>query len=331
MNSLLLLLLLGFAWATFYKAMPHGIEQEVKSFCPGTRVSHASITRHDVTEEIGRDANSRIAAFRMTLHQPHKELAIAIHDPAHDAYISASLASTGQWETNIYHFMARATQQTGAFIDVGANIGSFSLAAAHAGRQVLSIEPSRHNVRKIAQTMALNPELTGNWTVYWNAASDVNGQRVALRKGDTRNYSNFKTGTTATAAGQGLYGVDHSLSVRLDDVIPTAWDHVALLKIDIEGNEPYALAGAARTLCTRMVRLIVMEVNIAATGCPDGIRRMTNWLRRIGYTMYHDNNPSMSGRPVLNRGRGANVFLRQNWHTPPVPRHMSLEQCLSLQ
>jgi len=60
--------------------------------------------------------------------------------------------------------------------------------------------------------------------------------------------------------------------VRLDDVIP-AWARVWVLKLDVQGREPQALAGARALLAARRVHALVAEwwpAGIVAQGTADG-------------------------------------------------------------
>lgn len=110
-----------------------------------------------------------------TIQTPHGPLTIAVRDnhTSRDA-ISGTIQKRGAWE-NITHpddMFSQAEVRAAAlmigrpqrahppvFLDVGANIGYFSLIMAHAGYRAVAIEVLPHNRRVIAASLCLNPSL----------------------------------------------------------------------------------------------------------------------------------------------------------------------------
>lgn len=162
-------------------------------------------------------------------------------------------------------------------VDVGANIGFFTLLAARLtgpSGTVFAVEPNAANVRLIEASRQLNGFETV--TVCQAAAGDRTGIKVL--------NTSFSNGTAADApAGLGpLMDAQTVACLRLDDVLPG--NPVHLLKIDVEGAEYTALRGCEQTL-RRWRPVIVSE--FSPTAMP-GISGVTGtdylrWLTGLGY------------------------------------------------
>ena len=83
---------------------------------------------------------------------------ICLYEPERDKYISGSLLSTGVWEPYITPLVQKALNCTprAIFIDIGANIGYYSMLAAAAGRSVIAVEPSKTSVDRFHKASKMN-------------------------------------------------------------------------------------------------------------------------------------------------------------------------------
>jgi FkbM family methyltransferase len=120
------------------------------------------------------------------------------------------------------------------FVDVGANIGLLSIAAAtkvYPGGKVVAIEPHPRTFHHLMENVKLN----GYANVYCNqtAVGEEEGvTSLTERDDDSEN-------------GVGADGIAVTLR-RIDSMTPPG--PIALLKIDVEGYELFALRGATETL-----------------------------------------------------------------------------------
>ena len=92
---------------------------------------------------------------------PVPRYVIDTHDPmAQDQYISASVHhdKTMPWDSYIWDRIVSLSKGDKGllFVDVGANIGYFALAAAALGYNVVAFEPMSRNAKKLAKSMELN-------------------------------------------------------------------------------------------------------------------------------------------------------------------------------
>ena len=112
--------------------------------------------------------------------------------------------------------------------------------------------------------------------------------------------------------------------VALDDVLP-AWATLWMLKLDVQGHEPFALAGAARTLASGRVNTLHMEwwpTGIVAQGVPDGGVAALGALYDLGAMCFDTGHTVGNAMPGLGADRPSGLrawtdaFLAVP-HTPP--------------
>jgi FkbM family methyltransferase len=178
------------------------------------------------------------------------------------------------------------------FIDVGANVGSYTIWAAELGADVIAVEPA-------ADTFALlveNVELNGYRVSVIQAAAAAAGGTAGFTAGrDTANCLD---------AG----GPAQTTVVTVDSLI--GGRTVAGMKVDVEGFEIEVLRGCARALSEQRLRLIQLEWNMASLRAVGGDRReVADLLAGYGYELYR---PDRGGRlvPLTDLGFGADVFAR---------------------
>jgi FkbM family methyltransferase len=142
------------------------------------------------------------------------------------------------WDRNDY----RVTGFSGTVIDVGANVGAFTVLAAKAGaRHVIAVEPTDTNRERLLHHLALNG-VADEVTVLDVAVTGRSGQSVGM-VGD---------GGGAQVAGTG--DVETVTLVELLD----RYGPIEMLKVDIEGGEFEAFA-AVPVDALRGVERIAME------------------------------------------------------------------------
>lgn len=127
-------------------------------------------------------------------------------------------------------------------VDVGANIGYYTLLAAKAvgeAGKVFSVEPSATNVRLLLASCEANG--FGNVEVYMAGASDA--------VGIARLNPSFSTGSTSKVAPriEELFSYDITPVYPLDRLLPREVS-VDVIKIDIDGSEMLAMKGASEML-----------------------------------------------------------------------------------
>lgn len=136
------------------------------------------------------------------------------------------------------------------FIDIGANIGSYSiLAGAEVGAEVMAFEPVPVTFSILKENMALN-NLGYKAQLYNNGVGNDNGVLRFTNSLDTVNH------VIKDSNNQAGIAVD---IVRIDDTVNI--DKPCLIKIDVEGFETEVLRGMEHTLKNDHIKAIIIELN----------------------------------------------------------------------
>lgn len=138
------------------------------------------------------------------------------------------------------------------FVDVGANIGSYTLLAAAAGARAVSFEPIPATFECLLDNIHLN-RISGRVDARNQAVGAQTGRITMIADQDTTNKA---LGSQDDYAGK---TIDVS-QVRLDDALEGA-GVPRLIKIDVEGFESEVLKGASTTLADPHLEAVIMELN----------------------------------------------------------------------
>ena len=264
-------------------------------FCAPVDAEHdaANIARRvTATTRVDAESEFKESFWGRVSFAPVPAFRINTHDPIHqDIFISGSVHGASKpWDHYIWSLFLRALADTprGLVVDVGANLGYFSLMAAALGHDVIAFEPMGRNMAKLQASVAANPHFDARITLYQNAVSSQSSGAVSLQPTHPTNQGNGRM--RAADSRRGVYGVDYVDLLRLDDILLTAdgavVSDVILMKIDVEGMEAGVLDGARRLLCARAVRYIVMEFSDEtrqSTRCP--AFAMLQRLQELGYAI----------------------------------------------
>lgn len=191
--------------------------------------------------------------------------------------ISDSIAFTGIYELAVTRRVVELAKGGGTFVDVGANLGYFSLlwAATKPGNQCLAFEASPRNIHRLRENIRRN-SLESQIEVIPHAAGKARGKlHFDAGPEDQTGWGGFTTDSKS--------GIEVDV-VRIDESVPTNIP-ISLLKVDIEGADAWALMGCDRLLKARQVKQIWFEQNkprMQALGIPESAAQ--DYLRSVGYS-----------------------------------------------
>ena len=144
-------------------------------------------------------------------------------------------------------FVLHALRPSDLFVDVGANVGSYTvLAGAAIGARCESFEPVPSTFAHLQRNVDLNG---------MQARVQLHQAGVGREPGTLRFSADEDTTNHVVAEGEGV----SVPVVTLDDAIQE--DGPLVLKMDVEGWETEALAGARRLLDASSPRALVLELN----------------------------------------------------------------------
>jgi FkbM family methyltransferase len=154
-------------------------------------------------------------------------------------------------EYNEMLFVERLLVPGDVVIDVGANIGLYSLLAASkvAHGRVIALEPDP----KAAARLRENAELNGFRNI------EIRVEAAGAETGELRLTSGLDTVNRIVSEDEGTASIRVPVSA-LDDLVVQGV-RLSLVKLDTEGYESLVLAGAARLLRDGAVLAWVVEVN----------------------------------------------------------------------
>jgi FkbM family methyltransferase len=159
---------------------------------------------------------------------------------------------TGLHEFNDMAFLLHFLRPQDIFIDVGANVGSYTLLASGVCRtQTIAIEPSQNTAGILHKNIILN-QLQKKVTLINKAAGSREHTLAFSKNEDTTNHVIAQDESTNTA-------FEKVKIISLDSL--TINNKPALIKIDVEGFETEVLNGMADTFKQPSLKAIIIELN----------------------------------------------------------------------
>lgn len=183
----------------------------------------------------------------------------------------------GLHEYNDMAFLLHFLRKTDLFIDIGANIGSYSiLAGAHIEADTLSFEPVPTTFQHLLNNIYIN-----------RAGNIIKAHNVALgSKDDTINFTSALDTVNHVAVQDSENTIQVTLT-RLDKVLENVnHNRPILMKIDVEGFETEVIKGATDTLANKNVKAIIIELNGSGARYNFDERNIHETLMSIGFLPY---------------------------------------------
>ncbi|XP_057783126.1 uncharacterized protein LOC131000990 [Salvia miltiorrhiza] len=172
----------------------------------------------------------------------------------------------------------------GVFVDVGANVGMASFAAAVMGFRVLAFEPVFENLQRICDGIYFNR--VGDLVELFEAAASDSSGNITFHKLVGRLDNSAVSATGAKMAFKSNEEIAVQVrSIPLDEVIPVS-ERVLLLKIDVQGWEYHVLKGASKLLSRNKSEapyLIYEEDPRLLQASNTSAHEIREFLRTMGY------------------------------------------------
>jgi FkbM family methyltransferase len=245
--------------------------QEIQSMRESLRRNFSSVAhglaRQDVlAPQLERiETYTAMSAHRVAVASGNNEVLVRTESgyvlcPASDPALLSLLMETGELERGTRLLIQKLLVPGDTFVDAGANIGMHTLAAARAmqGRgRVLSFEPLPATCELLRKSVWING-FSSMVEVHQAAVFDRPG-RHPLFLGSTSGHHSLYPLSVSTLEVPAPVEVP---LVRIDDIIGPQ-TRVNLLKIDVEGAEPEAVAGAAATIDANPGIALIVEFGLS--------------------------------------------------------------------
>jgi FkbM family methyltransferase len=193
---------------------------------------------------------------------------------------------TGGWEPVITQFVRSTLAAGDTFIDVGANIGYYSLLASRivgAAGRVYAIEGSRSIFALLQDNLALNR--TSNVQAVNAIVADRDGEQEFWLHANLGQ----STAVAALGAAKGMRLEGRGRCAALTELVPEQQlRNARIIKVDVEGSELAVLQPLFATLSEFSVRTM-WAIELSPQLCPGGQADVTHVFEAFcaaGYTAY---------------------------------------------
>lgn len=193
-------------------------------------------------------------------------------------YLSAHFMRGSIWE---YHVISKMKTLLGSdcrygLIDIGANIGYYSLIAAAMGHNVVAVEPLDINVIRLHKATKLAGSEDKIFVIQ-NALSNVRGESEMVvfpsNIGGSAVTENCRTNFRACSTVSTVY---------LDDILPHVSFKRAIMKMDIEGYEHRAILKGSELFAKIDIPYVFMEFMKLKPLCDfNGTKQSQGWLHEM--------------------------------------------------
>jgi FkbM family methyltransferase len=176
------------------------------------------------------------------------------------------------------------------FLDVGANIGIYTLFALDLGAEVIACEPDVQNAHRLEENLALN-----------DYTAEVVHKAVSNRCGTVRFTQGLDSYNHVVLDGTTLSNAPALVQVETTTVDDLLGDRVAAgLKIDVEGAERLVLEGAVRALHDQRIKLIQLEWSdrVVQRTLGEGRGAAFELLDQAGYVLHTADRRTATLRPL---------------------------------
>lgn len=206
----------------------------------------------------------------------------------------------GTWEPELIQLISEMPEGA-MFLDIGANVGTYSLYAASLGHKVLAIEPSFVNSSTLSRNIMLN-DLGDKITNLKVALSNFDGfDRLEHHKAVLAGNSGASLNTGEYFDKDSLITLIETVPVfQLDSILTKFYFKPTMIKIDTDGNEVAILEGARTTLKNLNLVTVLVEVSSEAEEV-----LVSDFLLPFGFVL-------LSGHKKTGKGYMKNdIFVRQ--------------------
>ena len=215
--------------------------------------------------------NRNLLSSRRELKKTLTKFGFYIYTNSKDNLIGKEIIDRGLYEDNVTNVFIKYLEEGISFLDIGANVGWFSLLTSHLLENrcnVNAIEPFSENCKLL---MASTLENNMNCIRLMQAAAFSHNGLISFGSSGSNGMVNLLPQKVDS-----ILNSETVNSIRIDDFIK---DKVDLIKIDVEGAEYSALLGASE-LITKFKPIIFSEFTPSALKCISGVE-WNEYLRLI--------------------------------------------------
>lgn len=203
-------------------------------------------------------------------------------------HIGGQIFWHGHYSSGQLLLASKLLKSTDVVFDIGANMGEFSVFAAHRVKDgfLHSFEPVQKLYNQTKRNIEANKFINAN--VYKMGFSNKNAELPIYHSIDRGSDGAVNSGLNSIYKEEGMLLAENIVVVKMDDwCLEHKINKIDLIKIDIEGAELFALQGAEETL-RRLQPKMIVEVN-QKTCLRAGYtaRQLVDFILKLGYQIYN--------------------------------------------
>jgi FkbM family methyltransferase len=217
------------------------------------------VARHPLNRSAPLQAVGRVLAWQIATRLQHDPVAVPFVEQTRLLVRRGMAGATGNVYCGLHEFedmgfVLHALRPDDLFVDVGANIGSYTVLAAGAvGSRCIAFEPAPQAYAALRDNLRLNDLV---------ARVDARNEIVAARLGQLALTTGLDTTNHVLAAAE-LEGSHGGFAAVAATTLDSALEGLGpvIIKIDVEGFETEVLAGADSTLRNPTLIAVLIELN----------------------------------------------------------------------
>ncbi|MGB7441311.1 MAG: FkbM family methyltransferase [Coleofasciculaceae cyanobacterium] len=239
---------------------------------------------------------------RLTHHFLDIQLVPSVKLRCHpDSYSAAAVLYCGLYDYDEMNFLLRYLRAEDSFLDIGANVGVYTLLAASKiqSGSIYSFEVLPKNYTRLQENLKINK--FDQVKTYEIAVSDQPGTvSLNLAEGDSMPF------ITHTSANNTITVTTDTLDNLLQN---QPLDNLTLAKMDIEGAELLAFKGAVSLLKQQRPHVWILEINDQVSNFGHHKQDVVDFLHNYGYKLYRYSADTNQISPInLEQQQGNNVL-----------------------
>ena len=275
------------------KEEPHAVTMKKESIIsagdpivrPGSDL-RCSEAKQKVISKEWPDPNEGKVWARETITYPH--FYITLHAEEYDPVRWRIMEEGKYYEDEVHERFVQILENAPSsyVLDVGANIGYYTLLSASLGHNVISFEPNPANVLRLCDSLRLNEFMdTPEIHIFQNAVSNVHGETMMLHSPRNPGQAFLKP----LIEDEETDSHKAKTTVVMLDVVAEqqGWLErpdfkIKLMKVDVEGKEPQVFLGCPKLLKSGIIENLLIEGRRFAR---DNLRDSFIVLFEAGYTV----------------------------------------------
>jgi FkbM family methyltransferase len=213
-----------------------------------------------------------------------------------DDTISNFLATYGYWENDLIKYVEKYLNDNSIILDIGANIGTWSIPLAIKNRKIYSFEPYDSSYYALCGNIFLNNKESLIYPRHCAITDNIN-RKTKIQLSESINIGGCKLIETNNSEQKNKY--------TLETLDSFQFDKIDLIKIDVEGHELNVLKSGEQTILKYKPVILFECWDIEShhwNDIPNTNVELMNYIKSLGYQINKidiDGNDNYEALPIF--------------------------------